>query len=251
MRSFGVRYSTKPSNLHHDGARELTESKGAALFIGFPEEGMHFLTELGHREKQWFDENRSTYQRTVVAPSKAFVEELGRQLNDRFDGLIEAQPKTNGSISPINNDRRFNPDAPAYKDHLLFRFWQGESKKSAPTLFIRLSPDDGVGFASGVNLVDIDAWRSAIDRSGGELAAALEHLKDMLGAEVVGEGLKKVPKPYPQDHPYGDLLRHKGFQVRWITETPDIVSTPEFADWCADQLLEVSDVHKWLVDHLS
>lgn len=219
-------------------------------FEGFPKSGLAFLATLDTKDKAWFDANRRIYDADVVPAAKEFVTELGELLADRISGGIEGQPKTNGSIAPINNDLRFSPDASPYKDHLLFKFWEGPNKKTAPLLYVRLSPLDGVGFASGINIADLDRWRTAIDQHGDSLAVSLDALVSDTDAEVAGQGLKKVPKPYAEDHPHGDLLRHKGFQVRWVKKMPASVSTPAFADWCASELERAHTVHHWLVHHL-
>lgn len=219
-------------------------------FTGFPKTGLDFLTTLGTKDKSWFDANRSTYDDDVVPHAKAFVFELGELLADRISGGIEGQPKTNGSIAPINNDLRFKPDASPYKDHLMFKFWEGPNKKTAPMLWVRMSPSDGVGFASGIMISNLDRWRTAVDEEGEPLTRALDGLVGATKAEVAGAGLKKVPKPYPDDHPRADLLRHKGFQVRWIKKTPASITKPAFVDWCASELERAADVHHWLVEHL-
>lgn len=219
-------------------------------FDGFPKTGLDFLTTLGTKDKSWFDANRATYDTDVVPAAKAFVVELGELLADRISGGIEGQPKTNGSIAPINNDLRFNPDASPYKDHLMFKFWEGPNKKTAPQLYVRMSPADGVGFASGIMLADLDRWRTAIDEVGEPLAREIETLVSSVDADVAGEGLKRVPKPYPEDHPRGDLLRHKAFQIRWIKPAPRSITTSKFADWCTTELERAAGVHHWLVKHL-
>lgn len=222
-------------------------------FTGFPEEGLKFLTTLGTKDKAWFDTNRKTYDTHVVPQAKAFVDAMGEALHDRISPDIVAQPKTNGSIAPINNDVRFSPDASPYKDHLMFRFWEGANKKTSPMLMIRMSPADGVGFASGMYLHDLDLWRDKIDnkKTGEAFADDLTRLVKATRAEVVGEGLKRVPKPYDEDHPRGDLLRHKGFQVRWLEDTPKSITSAKFVDWCTNRLAKVSDVHRWLVDNIA
>jgi len=219
-------------------------------FTGFSQSGLDFLTTLGTKDKAWFTEHRSTYDADVVPPAKAFVVDLAEALADRLSGGIEGQPKTNGSIAPINNDLRFNPDASPYKDHLMFKFWEGPQKKTAAQLWVRMHPHDGVGFASGIAITDLDAWRTAIDERGEPFAAALAELVKKQRADVVGADLKRVPKPYADDHPRGDLLRHKAFQVRWIKKTPKSITKASFVDWCATELERLTLVHQWLVDEL-
>lgn len=219
-------------------------------FDGFPAAGLSFLTSLGMRDKAWFDDNRTGYQSNVVKPAKAFVVAMGEAFADGPFPLVEAVPKVNGSMTPINNDLRFSPDAPPYKDHLTFKFWEGPDKKIAPTLWIRLHPVEGIGFASGVVIADLDRWRSQIDNRGEALAAAIDALEDAHGAEVAAAGLKRVPKPYDADHPREALLRAKGFQVRWVEPTPPTIGSPQFVDFCVGQLERLAPVHRWLTSHL-
>lgn len=222
-------------------------------FTGFPQTGLDFLTTLGTKDKAWFDKNKKQYQTEVVAPAKAFVVAMGEQLGDRISPAIEAQPKTNGSIAPINNDLRFSPDASPYKDHLMFRFWEGPEKKLAPTFMIRMSPEHGIGFATAAAIADVNRWRSLIDddSTGEPFAKSVAALVKATKADVVGADLKKVPKPYDADHPRGDLLRHKGFQVRWIEKTPKSITSAAFSKWCVDRLVKTADVHAWLVANLT
>ncbi len=222
-------------------------------FDGFPQSGLDFLSSLGTKDKAWFDKNRKQYQAEVVAPAKAYVAAMGEALGGAGFVNIVAEPKTNGSIAPINNDLRFSPDATPYKDHLMFRFWEGPTKKTAPTLMVRLHPTDGVGFATAMALADTTRWRSLVDddSTGGPLARDLAKLVKATKCDVVGDELKKVPKPFDPDHPRGDLLRHKGFQARWIKPTPKLITKPGFVDWCTKELTKVGDVHRWFVENLS
>ena len=219
-------------------------------FEGFSAEGLQFLTTLGSKEKAWFDANRKIYDGEVVAPTKAFVTDLGEVLAQEVSATIVAQPKANGSISPINNDVRFAKDKPPYKDHLLLRFWDGVDKKMAPTLMVRIN-EESIGFATGVMFKSVDRWRELIDddASGGALVSALAALGKGRDLDVAGQALKKVPKPYAPDHPRADLLRHKGFQARWPEATPKSVNSAAFVDWCARRLEACAPIHHWLLQH--
>jgi uncharacterized protein (TIGR02453 family) len=225
-----------------------------STFEGFSKAGLLFLSELGQNDKIWFDANRALYDAEVVPAAKAFVVTMGDYLRANISDAIEAQPKTNGSIAPINNDLRFSPDASPYKDHLMFRFWEGPVKKTSAMLMVRVHPTDGVGFASGMNFANVDTWRAAVDReeTGAPLVAAIGSVVADTKADVVGEGLKKVPKPFDQDHPRADLLRHKGLQVRYNKKPPrGVLHKPGFVDgFAGPQLLQLADIHHWLVANL-
>lgn len=215
-------------------------------FTGYSDEAFAFLEALPTRDPEWFRANKADYQRLIVEPTKALVVELGHELRAEAPD-IEAQPKTNGSIAPINNDLRFSPDAAPYKDHLMLRFWEGSPKKTAPTLFVRFDARTA-GFATGIIPADIDRWREAVaGPEGEELAAAVGRLAEAKKAEVVGQELKRVPAPYPADHPRADLLRHKALQVRWAEPLPASVSKPGFVGWCARRLDAAMPVHRALV----
>ncbi len=101
-------------------------------------------------------------------------------------------------------------------------------------------------------LGDLDRWRSAVGGDeGAALAEAIASLRQGRELDVAGSALKRVPKPWPEDHPRGDLLRHKFFQVRWPEPAPKVISTAGFVDHCVDRLLLVADVHRWLVEHMT
>lgn len=219
-------------------------------FSGFSQEGLAFLTELGERDKSFLDANRRTYEHQVATPAKEFVIAMGEALAEAISPHIVAIPKTNGSISPINNDVRFSRDASPYKGHLLFRFWEGTDKKTAPTLFVRVS-EESVGFASGAPLASVERWRDLIadDDTGGALAAALVELGKGRRLDVAGQGYKRVPKPYAEDHPRADLLRHKSFQALWPEPTPASIHKGAFVEWCVKRLEDAGPVHRWLKDH--
>ncbi|MEK9509436.1 DUF2461 family protein [Gemmatimonadota bacterium Y43] len=220
------------------------------MFVGFPREGLALLARLPRFDKTEFDASRNAYRSGLQDPAKAFVTDLGAALLADLGAEVEAVPRTNGSIGPINNDLRFNPDGARYKDHLLFRFWEGPAKKTAPTLFVRLTSDE-VGFAAGCMFGDVAVWRAAVDAEGDGLAAALAEVHDARDATVVGQELKRVPTGYPAEHPHADLLRHKWLQVRWSTPLPGSVDGPEFVDYCVEELRGVLPVHRWLVEAFS
>ena len=218
-------------------------------FRGFSPEGLDLLGRLPSLDRERFQAEKVAYTGLIAEPAKAFVAALGPRLQDMISPEIEYAAKTNGSIAPINNDLRFNPDAQPYKDHLLFKFWQGPTKKTAATLYVRLSPSD-VGFATGAMFDPsrLESVRRAIDVHGASLAQELAaHVAE--GAEMPEPDLKRVPTPYAADHPRGELLRRKGLQLRWLRSLPDTVGSESFVDECARELAGASSIHHWLVEH--
>lgn len=218
------------------------------MFEGFSPEALDLLRRLPEFDTAEFAERRPTYRRHLQAPLKAFVEALGPALRQRVSPELAFEAKTHRSIAPINNDLRFRPDAPPYKDHVLLRFWEGRDRKTAPTLYVRLTADE-VGFATGAT-GDVQRWRAAVDAHGAALAAGVEALRDATGGTIAGDPLKRVPRGYAADHPQGDLLRLRWIQVRWARPLPPSVATAEFVAYCADELAHAAPVHHWLVRRL-
>ena len=96
---------------------------------------------------------------------------------------------------------------------------------------------------------DVTEWREFVDGPSGEaLASAVNALAAVHDADVVGEGLKRVPAPYPADHPRGELLRFKMLQVRWPESVTEAVHGPEFVRWCLARLERCFEVHRLLVE---
>lgn len=217
-------------------------------FTGFCSEGIALLGRIPAMSRSEFQDEKARYRDQLAEPAKGFVAAMLSELRSSVFPAIEGIPRTNGSIAPINNDLRFSPDKPPYKDHLLFRFWEGTPKKTAPTLFVRIAPGT-VGFATGVVFADVAKWRARVDSSGGEIVSAIDALATFRSVETVGETLKRTPQPYAGDHPQAALLRHKMLQVRWTSEDIDPTAN-DLTERAVAELVNAQRIHEWLVRNL-
>lgn len=99
--------------------------------------------------KSWFEEHRADYERLVLLPMRALVEDLTSTMLG-IDPELTVDPAVNKTISRIYRDTRFS------RDRLLFRsgmwitfmrkkkFWEG-----LPGFYFLFSPQDfciGVGY---------------------------------------------------------------------------------------------------------
>lgn len=230
-------------------------------FRGFPPAGMALLARLPTMDVGEFAAVRGDWQASLLDPARDLVDDLGACLTEQVSPGLVGDPKVNGSIAPINADLRFNPHGPRYKDHLLLRWWEGTPKKTAPTLFLRLDPGQ-IGFAAGVSFTSASCWRAAVgdNRAGDELRRLIDDVKQAVAdvkqavadVDIAGADLKRVPKPFPSDHPNADLLRHKAmFQLRWAEPLPAEVSTSDLTEFCAMRLVGLAGLHRWLVSELT
>ena len=161
-------------------------------------EAMTLLADLPTWDKERFAAEKADYQRLVAELTKAFVAALGPRLAEAISPGITWQARTNGSIAPINNDLRFSPEASPYKDHLLLRFWEGADKRTAPTLFVRITAD-GVWYASGVAPADVATWRKVVASGAGDgigRAAALAFAEHGATVILLGRTMAKLEQTY-------------------------------------------------------
>ncbi|HEX4661124.1 MAG TPA: DUF2461 family protein [Streptosporangiaceae bacterium] len=217
---------------------------------GFPAAGLALLARLPTLDKAGFAAEHTRWQDLVLQPSRRLVQNLGALLTEQISPGLITDDRVNGSIAPVNRNLRFDPHGARYKDHLLFRWWEGAPKKTAPTLYMRLGATQ-IGFASGVVFASTDHWRATV----GDLARArtLCRLVDDISratpsADIAGADLKRVPAPFTTDHPGADLLRHGAmFQLRWAEPLPAEVSAPAFIQVSAARLARLAGLHRWLV----
>ncbi|WP_204808113.1 DUF2461 family protein [Mycobacterium riyadhense] len=222
-------------------------------FNGFPPDGLALLARLPTLDSTSFAAQRRCWEQNLLDPARNLVDDLGAWLAEHVSPGLVAISKVNGSLAPIHRDVRFDPHGPRYKDHLLFRWWEGTPKKTAPTLFLMLDPDR-IGFASGVTFASTDRWRTVVGntRTAAELCRLINDIRcGTRDVDVAGADLKRVPAPYSSEHPGANLLRHKAmFQLRWAEELPADVSTHRLVAFSAARLARLADLHRWLVANI-
>ncbi len=103
-------------------------------FNGFPKEGLEFLNKIiVNNSKEWLDANRPEYEKVIVAPNKAYVEEMGEHLQILIPN-INAIPNTNKSLFRIYRDARFHLTDPI-KTRIGIIFWQGSGHRMQSSSF--------------------------------------------------------------------------------------------------------------------
>lgn len=222
-------------------------------FSGYDEEALDLLARMPGWTRDDYAANKPQVTEVLIDPTKAFVEAMVPVLREQVSPGLTGEPKVNGSISPLNNDVRFAKGRDLYKDHLLVWFWEGASKKTGAKLAVRIHPD-GIGFGVGMPFTpdQLARWRAAIadERSGAAFAESLARLERGADSGRMGLALKKVPAPFDADHPRGELLRHKGFQVHWQEPVPKVFTSARLVGWCVKRLADRADLHRFFVDHV-
>src|SRR5678815_2121248 len=92
-------------------------------FEGFSDETFAFLGELEeHNQRDWFEANKSRYERVVREPALAFVRDMGRRLAEVAPALRADDRKVGGSMMRVHRDTRFSKDKSPYKTNVGIQF---------------------------------------------------------------------------------------------------------------------------------
>jgi uncharacterized protein (TIGR02453 family) len=170
-----------------------------ATFKGWSEDCQRFFIGLElDNSKKYFEANRRTYEDSVKGPMAALLETLEPDYGP-------------GKVFRANRDIRFSKDKSPYKTNIAADVGMG-SKGGYLSLDAR-----GFMVATGRYMMspeEIARFRKkvAADASGTQLAGIVAKLKKS-GYDIGGEELKRVPPPWPQEHPRAELLRRKSLYV--------------------------------------
>ena len=205
----------------------------AGEFTGWKGDFRGFFTGLKvNNSKAYFEGHRRQYEQDVKGPMVALLADL----ESRFGPARLSRP---------NRDIRFSPDKSPYKTNIYATTRDGG--------YISLGAE-GLGVGGGRYMMDaaeLARFREAVaaSGSGSKLVAIVGALREK-GYDVGGQELKRVPPPFPRDHPHGDLLRHKRlFYWRQWTIGPWI-ATPAVKERLAEAWTDGANLNAWLARHL-
>ncbi|RYG93030.1 DUF2461 domain-containing protein [Loktanella sp. IMCC34160] len=168
--------------------------------------GRAFYTRLTENNtKEWWEANRQTYDTILKPAAEALLTELVGPLSN-----IAGAPVRPKLFRP-HRDVRFSKDKTPYKPHL-HMLWQVEDAQApaTPAYFFGLAPDYVIA-GGGILAFDkpvLENWRKFVDLDADRVADIFGGLAKA-GFTLREPALKKVPPPYPADHPQADLLRMK------------------------------------------
>ncbi len=104
------------------------------VFNGFSKEGLIFLHNISiNNSKEWLNANKDIYEKYIVRPNIAYVEEMGEHLQILVPN-IHAIPKVNKSLFRIYRDARFHKLDPI-KERIGIIFWQGSTHRMQSSSF--------------------------------------------------------------------------------------------------------------------
>jgi uncharacterized protein (TIGR02453 family) len=223
-----------------------------AAFSGFTKDTVRFYTALRrNNNRPWFEANRETYERQVIAPARLFVTAVGERLKKIVPGIV-AVPAVNKSIFRINRDTRFSLDPTPYKTNLGLYFWDGaRSRMESAGYYVGLEPPD-IMLGGGMYVIPdaiLGRYRKAVvdPRRGADLARIVAALRAIPGCTVEGSHYKRVPTGFDPAHKNADLLKHKGLYASFEAKVPAEFFSADFVDYCLERFAPMAPLHRWLM----
>lgn len=208
-----------------------------------------FLRDLSaNNSKEWMDAHRKRY----TEAREIWLDEIDRilhRLSRHNPNMSKIRAKD--TVTRINNNRRFHPDKPIYKDNFAF----SPSGVNEPSFYIHISPA-GSFIGGGLYHPDgeqLNKIRAAIDYNGEELkciASTDEFLSFYGGIDDDNERLKTSPRGYTTDHPHIDLLQRKNFTAIRILSENEVISDG-FIDLVEKAYLIVTPFNNYLQQAIS
>lgn len=179
----------------------------------FTQETLKFLSELReNNDRDWFHENKKTYEKYVKEPFNKFVEELIFVIQD-FEPNLATTAKN--AIFRIYRDVRFSKDKSPYKTHVSASINSGSrTQKNLPGYYIQISGDQ-IFLGGGIHFVDkfgTLALREHIRDELGEFNSLIndKEFKDKFG-ELTGDKNKRIPKEFQEAFEKQELIANKNF----------------------------------------
>ena len=108
-------------------------------FRGFPPQALPFFRALAfHQTKEWFEDNRETYETAVKTPMGDFVDEIAELL---AAAGIPIKGDRKSSLFRIHRDVRFSKNKDPYKTSAGAALTRSGTKSDPGVLYFHLSPE--------------------------------------------------------------------------------------------------------------
>lgn len=165
-------------------------------FQGFGPQALPFFKALGfHQTKEWFEENRATYEGEVKAPFGDLVEDLSAAF---AKAGVPLKGDRKASLFRLNRDVRFAKDKSPYKTHAGAVLTRGGAKNDKGLFYIHIAPDEcfvAAGFYHP-EPDDLSALRRAIARAPKDYEKVLAVLKKAKLELSEEDSLKRLPRGF-------------------------------------------------------
>lgn len=206
--------------------------------MSFTQQSIDFLFENRlHDSREWFGEHKQDYQRLVVEPMTALIEELAPTIT-KIDPLIEINPKR---ISRIYRDMRLHPDS-IFRDHIWYTFSRVREQFQALPGFYFSVGAGGISYGCGyycASAKSMQALRGLILAGDDSFKAAFSAVNRQKTFELYGDLYKR--SKFPEQPPeIRDWLDRKSFGLSFDTNAPAIMFSDSLAKRVAGDFKKIA-----------
>ncbi|HEX3908284.1 MAG TPA: DUF2461 domain-containing protein [Mycobacteriales bacterium] len=203
-------------------------------FSGFPEEALDFYEGLeADNSKAYWTDHKAMYDDCVAAPMRSLLDEL----EPRFGTAKMFRPY---------RDVRFSKDKSPYKTRQYAVIHTGDQGWYVGIDAQGLHLGGGMFTATTDQVAKIRA-AIADAATGPALGKLLKSLRRK-GFIIGGHQLKRVPKPWDDNHPRADLLRHKSLIAYVDHEPAEWLHTARARDETVSAWQALEPLNRWLAE---
>ncbi len=228
--------------------QHIDMAKKEILFKGFTPQTFQFFNELkDNNYKEWFEENKQTYEDELLNPLKAFFTALSPAMHN-IDSGFELRPHR--AISRIYRDTRFSKNKEPYKDFMWLTFQlpvTREEWKDYPGYFMELRGDSytlGLGLFMPKKKV-MDSFRSEVSYDADEFQRITQKTVLDRGYTIRGEEYKR-PLVNDLSAYFQPWVQRKGIWVEKAKPIGDELFSADFVDLVREDFTEL----EWLYNFM-
>ncbi len=179
----------------------------------FSPELFDFLADLrANNDREWFQANKSRYERHVKEPLLRFIEDFEPYLHSISEHFVADARANGGSMFRIYRDVRFSKDKTPYKTQAAVHFRHDAGKSAhAPGFYLHLAPDEvfaGVGIWRP-DSATVGRIRDRIVAEPGAWERAVNAAEFVDEFDLAGDSLKRPPKGFDPEDPHIEDLKRK------------------------------------------
>ena len=214
----------------------------------FSPDFLAFFKELAaNNSKDWFDENRKRYEKSVKKPFADFVQEMINRIAE-VEPDMDIAPKD--AIMRINRDIRFSKDKTPYKTTVSAIISStGKKDKTVPGVYLELGPE-AIRIYGGAHMLEKDQLHDVRSTIAGDPKAFHALLEDKNFAArfgtIHGEKQKRMPPELKEQAEKEPFLLNKQYYYYAVLDVSLITS-----DQLADTLIEYVDAARPMKDYLA
>lgn len=222
------------------------------MFNGFNKDAIEFLRDLKQNNtKEWFEDNRSRYEKAILEPNKAYVQEMGEHLQVLVPN-IKALPKVSGSLFRIFRDVRFAKDKTPMKSKIGILFWQGQSHRMQSSSFYMHYDVNELFYATGIRSFKtplLKTYREYIknEKNRVSLHKILEQLKKK-GYCIPQAHYKRYPLGFDKDDDNVYLSLFNSMYAYKIFPIDEVFYSNEVLNRAFDLYEDMFELHQWVYE---